>query len=112
MKLIATVTIAIALCTASCAADWNSPKQLETPVDGYPCGTGGEVCVGADSKPTGMCCWEGSVCGGPPPNVGCAAGECCMADYGAAPDCDPALPEPCKPRTPHVRVVGAQWASK
>lgn len=46
----------------------------------YPCGVNGVVCVGADAKPTGMCCPETFVCGGPYPNIGCFSGECCAND--------------------------------
>jgi hypothetical protein len=61
---------------AACLDRWDPPIP-ETPRDGMPCGIDGVVCfAGTDAgvQPTGMCCDQGTVCGGGWPNVGCPLG--------------------------------------
>lgn len=81
---------ALVLATTSCAS-WDSPKQLETPVDGNPCGEAWHPCYDGDPlRDTGMCCGNGFACGGGAKDVGCAAGTCCFTGVGAAPGGGPA----------------------
>lgn len=77
------VTVVLGFATAvliGCLDSWDKPIG-QTPQPGYPCGTLGVVCVGMNDagsvQPTGMCCDQGTVCGGGWPNVGCPTGECC-----------------------------------
>jgi hypothetical protein len=84
MVIAAMALIGIDVSIAAC--DWFNrvdPPISTAPRKGYPCGINGLVCVGADSKPTKMCCDQGEVCGGAFPNAGCPAGECCDELIGA-----------------------------
>lgn len=74
MKALLSAAVAAALLVVACA---ESSAPLEAPQPGAPCGNAGVVCFGSDMKATGMCCFQGSVCGGGFPNVGCPAGQCC-----------------------------------
>lgn len=44
------------------------------------------TCYDGQLKPTGYCCPETYACGGPFPNVGCAAGDCCPTESGSGMD--------------------------
>lgn len=74
--------VALSVLIAACAST-QAPVPGYVKVPGYPCGTQGLVCVGANDKPTGMCCDAGQACGGPFPNVGCPDTFCCDVGAGA-----------------------------
>lgn len=76
MKHVAFALLASALSLVACS----TPAILQPktgPGTSYPCGVSGVVCVDRYAHPTGMCCWQGEVCGGDFPNIGCPAGSCC-----------------------------------
>jgi hypothetical protein len=86
MKLLFfTLTLLTLLLVAGCGAA-NSSASLTAPQPGAPCGAG-VVCyettdpAGQNLVPTGMCCWQGDVCGGSFPNVGCPPGQCCDVGF-------------------------------
>jgi hypothetical protein len=52
------------------------------------CGPHGVVCYAGPNdpnpgQPTGMCCWQGQICGGGWPVVGCPKGACCWVGSGS-----------------------------
>lgn len=73
MRLLA-LLLALALLVA-CAT--LTPPQ--GPGTEYPCGLRGLSCG------SGLCCWEGDVCGSDAPFSRCPAGYCCADGTGARP---------------------------
>lgn len=71
---------AMAVFAAILCACHESDTPLVAPQAGEPCGNAGVVCydsINGSTQPTGGCCYEGSVCGGGWPNVGCPVDSCC-----------------------------------
>jgi|HubBroStandDraft_1064217.scaffolds.fasta_scaffold84511_2 hypothetical protein len=66
--------IAIAVSTAGCTATWNDAP----PPPAHGCAVHEVTCMNANLQPTGMCCPQGFICGGPSPNVGCGGQMCCF----------------------------------
>lgn len=60
MKLAA---LLLALCAACHLDAWDSPRPLETPQQGQPCGAAWHPCLSADdAHPTGACCPNTQAC--------------------------------------------------
>lgn len=75
----ASVILAYAL-VVSCLGGCQTPAILTPTTGPNECRNNEVACVGENLKPTGFCCPESEACGGPWPNVGCPAGECCPTE--------------------------------
>lgn len=59
-----------------------SSAALSAPQPGAPCGVGVPCYDGNPPVYTHECCWQGSVCGGTFPNIGCPSDACCAEGSG------------------------------
>lgn len=94
----------VAIMAAACSSTphaFDMPKPTEDQTYGISEVECSELQNGVLVK-TGMCCWQGSVCGGGFPNIGCPEGKCCQVDDAIGASLDGGAPAKV------VRVVGLQ----